>query len=86
MTVEDYIALPKWKGKIFMQDEKTCFNDGFAEGYKECDKKLDDAKSIIESLLKNRPDTYSGTNIELQQKKMFAFQNAVEQAYALLKE
>lgn len=52
----------------------------------ELNEKLVKAKEIIEKLLKNAPDTYSGTNIELQQKKMFAFQNAVEQAYALLKE
>ena len=35
MTVEEYKALSKWKGKIFMKDEETCFNDGFAEGRKE---------------------------------------------------
>ena len=26
---EEYKKNPKWKGKIFMQDEKTCFIDGF---------------------------------------------------------
>ena len=26
---EEYKNNPKWQGKIFMQDEKTCFIDGF---------------------------------------------------------
>jgi len=32
---EKYKQLPKWKGKIFMQDEKTCFIDGYHECEKE---------------------------------------------------
>lgn len=35
MTFEEYKKLPKWKGKIFMKDEETCFNDGFEAGAKE---------------------------------------------------
>ena len=61
--------------------------------YKDYEKRLDglkgelaDAKDIIRELVKNSPDTYSGTNIELQQKKMFAFQNVVNKAEAFLKE
>ena len=41
-------------------------------------------QEIIRELIKNRPDTYSGTDIELQQKKMFAFQNAVNKAEAFI--
>lgn len=30
---EKYKKLPKWKGKIFMKDEETCFKDGAKVGY-----------------------------------------------------
>ena len=30
---EEYKKLPKWKGKIFMKDEETCFKDGLEFGY-----------------------------------------------------
>ena len=30
-----YKELPKWKGKIFMKDEETCYLDGYAQGAKE---------------------------------------------------
>ena len=30
---EKYKKLPKWKGKIFMKDEETCFKDGAEFGY-----------------------------------------------------
>lgn len=43
-------------------------------------------KDIIRQLIANAPNTYSGTNIELQQKKMFSFQNAVNKAKQFLKE
>lgn len=43
-------------------------------------------KALLRELLDNRPDTYSGTDIDLQQKKMFAFQRAVMQAETILKE
>ena len=29
----EYKNQPKWKGKIFMKDEETCFKDGFELGY-----------------------------------------------------
>ena len=33
MKIDDYEHLTKWKGKIFTQDERTCFNDGWQYGY-----------------------------------------------------
>ena len=41
---------------------------------------LNEAKDIIERLLINRPDTYSGTYVELIQSKMFQFNRAVSDA------
>lgn len=46
---------------------------------------LSKAKEIMQKLIANAPDTYSGTNIELQQKKMFTFQDAVNKAEQFLK-
>lgn len=43
-------------------------------------------REIIKALIENAPNTYSGTDIELQQKKMFAFQNAVKEAQKYLEE
>lgn len=31
--LEEYKNQPKWKGKIFMKDEETCFKDGLEFGY-----------------------------------------------------
>ena len=31
--LEEYKNQPKWKGKIFMKDEETCFKDGLELGY-----------------------------------------------------
>ena len=42
--------------------------------------------ALIKLLIENRPDTYSGTNIERQQQKMFRFQNAVNKAEQFIKE
>lgn len=36
--LEDYMNNPKWAGKIFMQDEKTCYIDGLIAGAKEMQK------------------------------------------------
>lgn len=44
MTFEEYKMLPKWKGKIFMKDEETCFNDGFEAGAKELQEENDKLK------------------------------------------
>ena len=48
--------------------------------------KANEAKEIIQKLIANAPNTYSGTDIELQQKKMFSFQDAVNKAEQFLKE
>lgn len=47
---------------------------------------LTKAKEIMQKLIANAPDTYSGTNVELQQKKMFSFQDAINKAEQFLKE
>ena len=44
MTVEEYKALPKWKGKIFMKDEETCYKDGYLAGLQEKDKQIEELK------------------------------------------
>lgn len=52
----------------------------------ELENKLAEAKDIIERLLANRPDTYSGTYVELNQSKMFEFNRAVSDADDFLEE
>lgn len=47
---------------------------------------LTKAKEIMQQLITNAPNTYSGTDIELQQKKMFSFQDAINKAEQFLKE
>lgn len=42
-------------------------------------------KEVLKVLLENRPDTYSGTDINAQQRKMFAFQSAVNRAVELIR-
>ena len=39
--LEEYMKSSKWKGKIFMQDEKTCFKDGFDDGFNMAYKELE---------------------------------------------
>ena len=41
---------------------------------------------LIKELTENCPDTYSGTDIEKQQQKMFRFQNAVYKAEEFIRE
>lgn len=48
--------------------------------------KLTEAKDLLRQLIDNAPNTYSGTDICLQQKKMFTFQKAVNNTVELLKE
>ncbi len=48
-------------------------------------KRIEELEEIIKKLIQNRPDTYSGTDIETQQKKMFAFMVAVNKAEEFLK-
>lgn len=47
---------------------------------------LDKAKELLQKLITNAPDTYSGTNIKLQQKKMFSFQDARNKAERFISE
>lgn len=39
--LEEYMKSSNWKGKIFMQDEKTCFKDGFSDGFNMAYKELE---------------------------------------------
>ena len=41
IRLEEYMKSSKWKGKIFMQDEKTCFKDGFEDGFNMAYKELE---------------------------------------------
>ena len=60
-----------------MQDALITIQKSAIEKQKE---QLNEAKDIIERLLINRPDTYSGTYVELIQSKMFQFNRAVSDA------
>ena len=46
--------------------------------------KLLKLENIVRTLIDNAPNTYSGTDIEKQQRKMFAFQKAINEAEELL--
>ena len=50
--LEDYMNNPKWAGKIFMQDEKTCYIDGLIAGAKEMQKENEQLKSQIKKMQK----------------------------------
>lgn len=50
--LEEYKNQPKWKGKIFMKDEETCFKDGVEFGYHNA---MSKAKEIIKYLLHSLP-------------------------------
>ena len=39
--LEEYMKSSKWKRKIFTQDEKTCFKDGFDDGFNMAYKELE---------------------------------------------
>ena len=41
---------PKWEGKIFMRDEKTCYKDGFNDGVESCQFKIMQLKAQIEKM------------------------------------
>jgi len=83
-----------------MKDKCLMFTENLCEGErceelvdlmslvekKDSDDKIKLAKDIIKKLISNAPDTYSGTDIELQQSKMFAFHNAINEAEDFLKE
>ena len=83
-----------------MKDKCLMFTENLCEGERceelvdimslvekrESDDRLKLAKDIIKKLVSNAPDTYCGTDIELQQSKMFAFSNALNEACDFLKE
>lgn len=73
----------KWKDEWQEQVQKAT-NEGYARTLQTI--QLSKAKEIMQKLIANAPDTYSGTNIELQQKKMFSFQDAVNKAEQFLKD
>lgn len=70
-----------------MKSKCLMFNENLCEGERceENDDKIKVAKDIIKKLINNAPDTYSGTDVELNQSKMFAFQNAVNEGMDFLK-
>ena len=82
------------KSKCLMFTENLCEGERCEElvdlmslvEKKDSDDKIKLAKDIIKKLVSNAPNTYSGTDIELQQSKMFAFHNAVNVAEDFLKE
>ena len=49
--LQDYMNNPKWNGKLFMQDEKTCFKDGFLEGAKEVQEENKKLKTRLRTLM-----------------------------------
>ena len=81
------------KSKCLMFSENLCEGERCEElvdlmslvEKRESDDGIKTAKDIIERLVTNAPDTYSGTNVELQQSKMFAFSNALNEACDFLK-
>ena len=48
--LEDYMNNPKWAGKIFMQDEKTCYIDGLIAGAKEMQKENEQLKQLTQAV------------------------------------
>ena len=67
-------------------EDCSTFNRKMAETNKAWNEDVYELKQLLKTIIDNAPNTYSGTNIELQQKKMFAFQNAINKAEAFLKE
>ena len=47
--LEDYMKNPKWAGKIFMQDEKTCYIDGLIAGAKAMQEENEQLNYVIQS-------------------------------------
>lgn len=48
-----YRKEPKWAGKMFMQDENTCYKDGFLAGRKASRQKWHDLRESPKDLPKN---------------------------------
>lgn len=82
------------KSKCLMFNENLCEGERCEElvdlmslvEKRDNDDKIKLAKDIIKRLINNAPDTYSSTDVELNQSKMFAFQNAVNEGTDFLKE
>lgn len=66
--------------------DEWCRGEDPCPHLKKRDEQLTKAKALMKKLIANAPNTYSGTNIELQQKKMFSFQDAVNKAEQFIKE
>ena len=54
--LEDYMKNPKWAGKIFMQDEKTCYIDGLIAGAKAMQEENEQLKAQIEKMIQDVSD------------------------------
>ena len=65
-------------------EDCKAFNKKMAETKKAWKEDVCELKQLLKTIIDNAPDTYSGTNIELQQKKMFTFQNAINKAEAFI--
>ena len=50
--LQDYMQNPKWNGKLFMQDEKTCYKDGFQDGVNSIDSQVKSLKKENKKLQK----------------------------------
>lgn len=82
------------KSKCLMFNENLCEGERCEElvdlmslvEKRDSDDKIKLAKDIIKRLINNAPDTYSGTDVDLQQSKLFAFQNAVNEGMDFLQE
>lgn len=54
--LEDYMKNQKWAGKIFMQDEKTCYIDGLIAGAKAMQEENKQLKAQIEKMIQDVSD------------------------------
>lgn len=69
-----------------LKDDNKVMADNYSNMERWFYNNLSKAKEIIKLLLVNKPDTYSGTDVMSNQKKMFNFSNAVDEAMEYLKE
>lgn len=65
------------------QDEYDAFQKGAELGYNKAKREV---KEVLRTLLANCPDTYSGTDVALNQKRMYRLQDARNMAEQFLKE
>ncbi len=86
---------PDMKEKCLMFNENLCEGERCEElvdlmslvEKRNNDDKLKLAKDIIKRLIENAPNIYMGTeDVDLQQSKAFAFQNAINEGIDFLKE